>query len=336
MMMLKRIWIIFTRDLKVNTREFMTIYMMVIPLILAVGINFLSPGVNDTSVNLALIKNENPEQAVYFNDFAHVELFSDEQKVEDRVRTRDDVVGILPKDNGYYIMTQGNESEMVIEYAKLLNVLYESDVQLEDACSEIIEFGRTVPPLKKMLVNMLLLMISMLAGMLISMNIVEEKADNTVSAINVTPISRRAFILGKGFTGMFVALFSSISVILITGFYTVNLGQAALVVFSLTILSLLIGFIQGLNSDDAMEAAGNVKLMFLPMAGSIAGYELVTGNWRIFFYWSPFYWAYRANDMILSKSGTWPQLIFSIGIILAICGAAYALLAPRIRKGLQQ
>ena len=333
--MLKKIWIIFTRDIKVNTREFMTLYMMIIPLVLAVGINFLSPSINDTSVNFALIENENPGQVAYFDDFAHTELFNDKQRVEDRVMARDDVVGILPKDNGYYIMTQGNESEMVIEYAKLLNVLYESDVQLEDARSEIIEFGRTVPPLKKMLVNMLLLLISMLAGMLIAMNILEEKVDNTVSAINVTPTSRSAFILGKSFTGMFVALFSSIACLLITGFYNVNLGQAALVVFSLTILSLLIGFIQGLNSDDAMEAAGSVKLMFLPMAGSIAGYELVTGNWKIFFYWSPFYWAYRANDMILSKSGTWPQLILYIGIILAICGAVYALLAPRIRKGLQ-
>ena len=333
--MLKKILIIFIRDIRINTREFMTLYMMIIPLVLAVGINLLSPGINDTSVNLALIKNENPKQAAYFDDFAHVELFSDEERVEDRVRSRDDVVGVLPADNGYYIMTEGNESEMVIEYAKLLNVLYESDVQLEDARSEIIEFGRTVPPLKKMLVNMLLLIISMLAGMLIAMNILEEKVDQTVSAINVTPTSRSAFILGKSLTGMFVALFSSIAVILITGFYTVNLGQAALVIFSLTILSLLIGFIQGLNSDDAMEAAGSVKLMFLPMAGSIAGYEFVTGNWRIFFYWSPFYWAYRANDMILSKSGTWPQLILYIGIILVICGAVYALLAPRIVKGLQ-
>jgi len=333
--MLKKIWIIFIRDIRVNTREFMTLYMMIIPLILAVGINFLSPGINDTSVNIALIENENTEQAAYFDDFAHIELFSDEQRVEDRVRARDDVIGILPKDNGYYIMTQGNESEMVLEYAKLLNVLYESDVQLEDARSEIIEFGRTVPPLKKMLVNMLLLLISMLAGMLIAMNILEEKVDQTVSAINVTPTSRSAFILGKSLTGMFVALFSSIACLLITGFYNVNLGQAALVVFSLTILSLLIGFIQGINSDDAMEAAGSVKLMFLPMAGSIAGYELVTGNWKIFFYWSPFYWAYRANDIILSKSGTWPQLILYIGIILVICGVAYALLAPRIRKGLQ-
>jgi len=333
--MLKRIWTIFIRDLTVNMREFMTLYMIIIPLVLAVGINFLSPSINDTSVNLALIENENPEQAAYFDDFAHVELFSDEQKVEDRVMSRDSVAGILPKDNGYYIMTQGNAPESVLEYAKLLNVLYEADVQLEDARSEIIEFGRTVPPLKKMLVNMLLLMISMLAGMLIAMNILEEKVDQTVSAINVTPTSRSAFILGKSLTGMAVALFSSIACLLITGFYNVNLGQAALVVFSSTILSLLIGFIQGLNSDDVMEAAGSVKLMFLPMAGSIAGYEFVTGNWQIFFYWSPFYWAYKANDMILSKSGTWPQLILFIGIILAICGAVYALLAPRIARKLQ-
>ena len=334
-MMLKRIWTIFARDLKVNIREFLTLYMMIIPLILAVGINFLSPSINDTSVNLALIENENPEQAAYFDDFAHVELFGDEQRVEDRVRSRDDVVGVLPKDNGYYIMTQGNEPESIVGYAKLLNVLYESDVQLEDARSEIIEFGRTVPPLKKMLVNVLLLLISMLAGMLIAMNILEEKVDNTVSAINVTPTSRKAFILGKSFTGMFVALFSSIACLLITGFYDINLGQAALVVFSSTILSLLIGFIQGLNSEDVMEAAGSVKLLFLPMAGSIAGYEFVTGNWQIFFYWSPFYWAYRANDMILSKSGTWPQLLLFIGIILVICGVVYALLAPRIVRKLQ-
>lgn len=333
--MIKNIWIIFIRDIRVNTREFMTLYMMIIPLVLAVGINFLSPSINDTSVNFALVENENPEQAAYFDNFAHVELFSDKQRVEDRVMARDDVVGILPKDNGYYIMTQGNEPESVLEYSKLLNVLYESGVQLEDARSEIIEFGRTVPPLKKMLVNMLLLLISMLAGMLIALNILEEKVDRTVSAINVTPTSRSAFILGKSLTGMFVALFSSIACLLITGFYNVNLGQAALVVFSATILSLLIGFIQGLNSDDVMEAAGSVKLMFLPMAGSIAGYEFVTGNWKIFFYWSPFYWAYRANDMILSKSGTWPQLILFIGIILVICGAVYALLAPRIIKGLQ-
>jgi ABC-2 type transport system permease protein len=332
--MFKKIWTIFIRDLRVNMRESITLYIIIAPLLLAVGINFISPGINDTSVNLAMIENENPAREEYFDNFAHVYLFSDKNKVEERVKVRDDFIGLLPEDGGYYIMIQGNEPESVVEYAKLLNVLYESGVRLNDARSEIIEFGRTVPPLKKMLVNILLLLISMLAGMLIALNILEEKVDNTVSAINITPVSRSAFILGKSFVGIFVALFSSIACLLITGFYDVNIGQVALLIFSLTILSLIIGFTQGLNSSDVMEAAGSVKLLFLPLAGSIAGYEFVKGNWQIFFYWSPFYWAYRANDLILSKSGTWPQLLLFTCIILVICAAVYAVLAPRIARKL--
>ena len=190
--MFKKILTIFKRDLKVNLRETITVYIIIAPLLLAVGINLITPGINDTTVNIALVENENAEQAEYFDDFAHVELFADEQSVRERITRRDNVVGILRAGDGYYILTQGNEPESILEYSKLLNVLYESDVQLEDARSEIIDFGKTVPPLKKMLVNMLLLMIPMLAGMIIALNIVEEKVDNTVSAINVTPKIGRA------------------------------------------------------------------------------------------------------------------------------------------------
>ena len=334
--MIKKILAVFARDISVNRRDAMALFIIVIPLIIAVGINLMSPGVNDTTVNLALIDGENTEQAAYFDDFAHVELFEDTEEVERRVKQRDNVVGVIKDGDGYYILAQGNEPDSVIDYAKLLNILYESDAQIEDARAEIVDFGRTVPPLKKMMVNILLMFNAVLAGMLIALNLVEEKADNTVSAINVSPISRSAFILGKGLTGMIVALVSSIASLLITGFFSVNIGQAVLVVLSMTVLSLMIGMIQGLNSHDVMEAAGSVKLMFLPLVGSIVGYQLVAPEWQGFFYWSPFYWAYRANDLILSKGGSWPQLMLYVLFILVICGAVYALLAPRIRKGLQQ
>ena len=334
--MFKKVWAIFSRDFRVNRREVMSLFIIIFPLLFALGINIISPSVNDTTVNLALVRDENQTQAAYFNDFSHVELFDDEAAIKDRVMDRDDVVGILSGADGDYILAQGNEPESVIEYAKLLNVLYESDVQLEDARTEIVDFGRTVPPLKKMLVNILLMFNAVIAGMLIALNIVEEKSDNTISAVNVTPVSHSAFILGKSLIGMATALFASIACLLITGFYGVNIGQAVLVVLATTILSLLVGFVQGINSHDVMEAAGSVKLMFLPLIGSIVGYELVSGSWQIFFYWSPFYWAYRANDLILSKSGTWPQLILYTVIIFAICGAVYALLVPKIKKGLQK
>ena len=59
-------------------------------------------------------------RAEYFNDFAHVELLADEQSVIARVGSRDDIVGILPDENGYYLLTQGNEPDSVVEYAKLV------------------------------------------------------------------------------------------------------------------------------------------------------------------------------------------------------------------------
>ena len=39
MMMLKRIWTIFIRDVKINFREAMPLFIIVAPLLLAIGIN---------------------------------------------------------------------------------------------------------------------------------------------------------------------------------------------------------------------------------------------------------------------------------------------------------
>ncbi|OQB24872.1 MAG: ABC-2 family transporter protein [Firmicutes bacterium ADurb.Bin182] len=333
--MLNKIWTIFKRDVKVNFREVMPLYIMLAPLMLAIGINLITPGINDTTVNIALIEGENPAQEQCLNEFAHVETFPGEAEVLSRVKERDSLIGILPGDNGYYILAQGNEPESVVEYAKLLNVFFESGVDIENSKASIVEFGETVPPVKKMLVNILLLMIPMLSGMLITLNIVEEKADKTISAINLSPTSRTAFILGKSLTGMMISLVTTVVCILITGFYNVNILLLLLVAAASTVLAMTIGFIQGINNDDVMEAVGSMKLVFLPLAGSVAGYELLSGGWQAFFWWSPFYWSYRANNIILGKEGSAGELLLYTAIIAAICITAYALMLPRIKKGLQ-
>ena len=151
----------------------------------------------------------------------------------------------------------------------------------------------------------------------------------------MTPLSRSAFIIGKSLLGMVAVFIMSALSLLITGFVGINFWQAALVIFTSTILSMMIGFAQGVSSSDVMEAAGSVKLIFLPLAGSVVGYELVAENWQVLFYWSPYYWAYRANDMILSQSGSWPQLLLSVAVILVVCAAVYAVVSPRVKKGLQ-
>ena len=333
--MLNKIWIIFKRDLKVNSKDFISLYILVVPILFAVLINVFSPGINDTTVDLALIKGENTVQVEYLEQFAKIELFENTAEIKDRVEKRDAIIGIIPENDGYYLMTQGDEPEGVVEYAKLLTSFYELDMNVEDSTSEIIEFGRTVPPLKKILVNISILFISILAGMLIALNIVEEKVENTLSAINVTPTSRTTFILGKSVIGVIFTLFGSIALIMLTGFSEINLVQLLLILLVTSLLSIIVGFIQGVTNKDIMSAAGSIKLLFLPLIAGVLAIEMLGDKWQKFFYWNPFYWAYKGNDIILSQTGTWGQIFMYSGIVLLLSSIIYLLLAPKIRKGLK-
>ncbi|MCP5101046.1 MAG: ABC transporter permease, partial [Chloroflexi bacterium] len=285
-------------------------------------------------VDLALLDGDNPEMVTYLEQFANVELFNDVDAVSERLERRDNVVAILPEGDDYYILAQGNEPESVVEFAKLLNSYVDLDLEVENTTAVIETFGRTESPLKKLLVNIMILMTSVLAGMLISINIVEEKVDNTVSAINVSPISRVGFILGKSMSGMFLAVYGAVAILWITGFSDVNIGQVILAIVSVTLLSVLIGFIEGINNDDVMNAAAGIKMLFLPLGAGVAAAELLNEQWQILFYWIPFYWTYKGNDAILSYSASWPQIIGYTAIVLALCAAVYYFLAPKIQKGL--
>jgi ABC-2 type transport system permease protein len=290
--MIKKIWSIFMRDVVVNKRDFIAVYILVIPVIFAFGIQALAPSVNDTTVRLAMLESDDPAKADYLEQFAQVEIFSDMDALTARLEKRDNVVGVIPDGNASYILTQGNEPESVTEFAKLLNSFHALGLDVDETTATFETFGRTESPLKKMLVNISLLMVSILAGMMISLNIVEEKMDNTVSAINVSPVSRVGFILGKSMMGMFLAVYGSIVLVRVTGFTDVNYGQMLLAIGAVTLLSLIIGFIQGLGNDDVMSAAAGMKMMFLPVGAAVAAVELLSDKWQILFYWVPFYWTY--------------------------------------------
>jgi hypothetical protein len=333
--MLKKVLTIFGRDVKVNAREFITLYIIFAPLIFAFGINLLAPSVNDTTVNLALVENDNVEMVEYMEQFAKVEVLEDAEAIEDRVGLRDNILGVIPKDNGYYVLQEGNEPDGLVDYATILLTFYEEGLVLEDSNATIHDFGQTVSPLKKMLVSMVIMMTSILGGMLISINIVEEKVDNTVSAINITPTSRTAFILGKSVMGFLVSLIGAYAILFITGFGSIDMGQTAFILIAVAFLSIIVGFIEGVKNTDIMEAAGSIKMLFLPIGAAVAAVELLSDKWQIAFYWIPYYWAYKGLDGILSESIKWQEVLMYSGIIAGLGLLVYLYLAPKIRKGLE-
>lgn len=331
---MRNIFKIFLKDLKTARRDSIGLVIMIMPILLALGITFFIPSLNDTTVNLVLLKDDNPAHVEYMENFTKVELVDSREQAIERVGKRDDVVAMIEKGDGYEIILQGNESEAVGNYATSLSALYELGSTVDDTSASIYSFGHTVPPVKTMLINILISTIIMLAGMLIAIGIVGEKADNTINAINVTPVSQTEFVLGKTLLGGTIALVSIVVSLLITGYYDINWLMIILVGVSSMVLSLIVGFAQGLASDDVIEAAGNVKLLFLPIAGSIVGYELLAPNWQWTMYWSPFYWAYKANQLVLNKTADWPTVLLSTGMVLLLSAIVYFALKPKIRAGL--
>jgi hypothetical protein len=332
---MKRIFTIFFRDLKVNMRDFLSIYIYLFPIIFSIVINLISPSVNEISVNFVFLENENTEMVQYFEEYAGIEKVKTKEELTERVNKRDDIFGILSDEDGNYILAQGNEQEGTVEFARILKTYYEMGVDIEDSNAEIIDFGKTVSPMKKMFVNIAILLNTVLGGMIIGLNIVEEKSDNTISAINITPVSKLQFILGKSMIGLIMPIFGSIVILLLTGYTDINFGQVILTVIASSFISMLIGFIQGLTSDDVMSAAAGIKVLFLPMMAGVAAKEFLSEAWQRLFYWVPFYWTYTANDEILSYTSTWMNIFIYSMIVIGISVIVYFILAPKIRKRLE-
>lgn len=334
--MIRKIFLIFQRDLKTSVRNFITLYILVVPVIFAVIINVFSPGINDTTVEIVLLEGESPQQTEYFRQFAKVELLQTLEDIEKRVGKRDNIVAVLPDRKGeYYILAQGNEPDYVVDYVRNLTAFDHYDIGVDDSIAEIVDYGRDIPPLKKLMVNTSIIFASILGGMIIALNIVEEKTDNTISAIHLTPVSRVGFIAGKSMIGIVVPVVGTMLILIITGFRGINYFHAFLMVATSCIISILVGFIEGINNDDVMTAAGNMKMLFLPLFGSIAGEELLADKWQPLFYWIPFYWTYKGNDLVLSSRGSWLDIIRYSGIVFGISVVVFLVLAPRIRKGLE-
>jgi ABC-type multidrug transport system permease subunit len=114
-----------------------------------------------------------------------------------------------------------------------------------------------------------------------------------------------------------------------------NVSFLQLLIFVLvsSLISIMIGFLEGLNSDDVMTAMASTKMIMLPMAASVAGYEFLAAKWQWILYWSPFYWIYKGNIAILNGSMTWPSLLLHGGIVLGIAALVFAYTAPASARG---
>jgi ABC-type multidrug transport system permease subunit len=324
---------IFLRDLKMVLRQFVTLWLIIVPVILAFIIGAATPGVTDTPIRIAMLNGDHPEQVLYLEQFAAVELFDTIGQIEARVKDRDDVPAIIPDGkNGYVILTQGNEPEAIITAVKTFMAYWEQNIQAEPSRVTFHDFGRAAPPLKIMLITTLVILVTILSGMIIATNIVEEKSDRTIRAIRTAPVSVSGFVVGKSLIGVFSSLVCTALCVLAAGFGNINFLQVLLVAFCASFVSFLVGFMVGLTSDDFISAMASLKLLMIPAVAPILAIELLSDKWQWPFFWSPFYWAYDGVKGVLAQTIQWSAVWRDAGLVAVISFVVYLMLYPKIKQ----
>jgi len=332
---MKKILAIIGRDIKSGTRDWLIIYLSLASILIALILKALIPSVSNSSLNLVVTEDTSPAFVQYLEGKAQVSLVSDQAALEERVLRIDDVLGVVETGGTYSIIKQGNEAYQMEEPLRyILNAYDSQDVKLpiKIVFSDI---GWRMSPIKLEGGALLIIFTTVFGGMLILLNLVEEKMSNTLSAINVTPISRAQFIFGKGILGFSIPIIGGISAALILGFTGINIAMFIVTVVALAFISIIIGFSIGVMNSEPISAIASMKMVFFPVLASVFGAMFLPEKWLVILYWSPYYWAYQSIHSILLQEATWQMVLVNAGIIIGLTGLVFLALRKRIQHGLK-
>lgn len=334
--MLRRILAVTMRDIRSGMRDAMIPYILIAPLLVTVLLKIFIPSVGSTVINVALPKTAEPAFVEFVERYGDVELLEDREAIIKRVDATDDLFGIVPKpDGGYELIAAGNELTGTMEMVQsVLSAWQNPDLELPVEL-KISDMGWQLSPLARYGTNFLVVFMSVFGGMIVMLNLVEEKQYNTMAAINVSALRRWEYVLGKAIPGIVLPILHAFAVLLIMGFTDVDYLQVAAVALAIALISMILGFVVGVYQSEPIGAVASMKILFLPIMASVFGAIFLPDKWQPVLYWSPFYWAYRSVDDIVLQQAAWGDIWLHNLFILAITAVIFGLMFKRIKRGMR-
>ena len=175
------------------------------------------------------------------------------------------------------------------------------------------------------------IIIMLMCGFLPALNIVGEKEAGTIEQINVTPVSKWAFIFAKIVPYWLIALFVvTVSILLAWLVYGITCQGSLLLIYLLTMLLALFFSSLGLlisNYSDTMQQAIFVMWFFVVLLLLLSGLFTPTRSmpsWAyLTTYINPMHYFIDAIRTVFVRGGTWHDIahqVFALGAIA--CGIA--------------
>jgi len=185
-----------------------------------------------------------------------------------------------------------------------------------------------------MVPGILVVLVTMIGSFLSGMNIVKEKEIGTIEQLNVTPIRKHHFILGKLIPFWIIALFELAFGLLIGKLvFSIPMAGSIWLVFLFAAVYLWVMLGMGLlistftdTQQQAMFIAWFFVLIFILMSGLFTPVESMPEWAQVFTWFNPIAWFVKVIRMVLLKGSGWANiqtyLLIMLGYALVMNGIA--------------
>lgn len=330
--MLKRILTYLQKNITTSKRNNMVIYMILFPVILAIGMNFFMPAVTEVAVTVAVDKNVGSDFINKMENYANVELYDSADSVKERVKRVDDVSGIIKEGNEYVVLLEGNEPESAVEMSRA--VMNQIISPAENVSYQHATLDKGTNMMKEMGGSLLLLNAILISGLVIGFSIIEEKETEAIRSLSVSPLNLTEFIISHTIFTVVLGLILAILPTLILAGTSVNYWMVVIATVCTIGIGLAWGFLIGGLSDNLLSAIAVIKGTMLFLIGIPIGSVFMPDSYRWIFYIFPNYWAFQVYRNIFNGNQQWISFNNASLISLAFSFIIIIVMIPMLNKRL--
>ena len=333
--MFKRITTMIAKDLRTATRDQLSLYIVISPILLGLLLALLMPLFEDPQphfVATAALASEDREALAACGE---LEIVGDRAALEQRVRGRDDVTGVLPVPGHageLEVVIQGNEPEQLRGLARAI-LDHQRRVRAGELVTqvELVSMGAGSTDLRLAISALLAYTVPVLVGLMLGFTILEEKTTKTHLIYDVSPLRFGEYLAAK------LGLLTVVSIVMIVPAIGIPLGfdlnwlQVELMMLASVPFAVSFGLLMGVFANDQLGAVALTKGLS-PVWTSLPILGFVLPNAWLWTQW-PFanHWAVQG---LFHALGDGAQLGMHAGLTLATGLPVFVITAWLLRRKL--
>ncbi|HYF94489.1 MAG TPA: ABC transporter permease [Symbiobacteriaceae bacterium] len=329
---MKRILALIRRDLTATGKDGLLLYVVLAPLLLALGTRLFLPAVGETSINVVVPADMPPALTAELKGYAEVQTVADRAALERRVTAYDDAVGIMPAPGGgYTLVTEGNEAPDAVRLAQIVLQRLASGTALT-VLTEAVTDGQV--PFREIIGAFYGVSILFMSAIVMGLHIIEDKESRMLLALGASPLGRREYVAARSIMAACVAIALTFACLWILGLTAFDHLQMLSVALTTCIAVALAGFLIGAVSANQIAGLASIKFGFLLILAPAIATLFIPDQLRFVLYWLPPYWTFVSTRAILERTASWselaPMLAWNAGTAILLVALTYRWLKVRL------